>query len=116
MARTFRSLQYVTGLRVRSRLADRLGIEQWAAVVGGSLGGMQALRWSIDYPERLRHCLVIASAPKLTAQNIAFNEVARQAINKDPEFHGGRYKEYDTLPKTRPDAGAYAGPYHLPVR
>ena len=83
----------------QARLADRLGIQQWAAVVGGSLGGMQALRWSISYPERLRHCLVIASAPKLTAQNIAFNEVARQAISKDPEFFGGRYREHDTLPK-----------------
>ncbi|WP_421867487.1 homoserine O-succinyltransferase MetX [Motiliproteus sp.] len=81
------------------RLADRLGIETWAAVVGGSLGGMQALRWSIDHPQRLRHCLVIASAPKLTAQNIAFNEVARQAISKDPEFFGGRYKDHDTVPK-----------------
>jgi len=83
----------------QARLADRLGIQQWAAVVGGSLGGMQALRWSISYPERLRHCLVIASAPKLTAQNIAFNEVARQAISKDPEFFGGRYREHGTLPK-----------------
>ncbi|WP_210398277.1 homoserine O-succinyltransferase MetX [Motiliproteus sediminis] len=83
----------------QARLADRLGIQQWAAVVGGSLGGMQALRWSISYPERLRHCLVIASAPKLTAQNIAFNEVARQAISKDPEFFGGRYREHNTVPK-----------------
>ena len=83
----------------QARLADRLGIQQWAAVVGGSLGGMQALRWSISYPERLRHCLVIASAPKLTAQNIAFNEVARQAISKDPEFFGGRYREHGPLPK-----------------
>ncbi|HEY5717315.1 MAG TPA: homoserine O-acetyltransferase, partial [Motiliproteus sp.] len=83
----------------QARLADRLGIQQWAAVVGGSLGGMQALRWSISYPERLRHCLVIASAPKLTAQNIAFNEVARQAISKDPEFFGGRYREHGTVPK-----------------
>ncbi|MFT5720890.1 MAG: homoserine O-acetyltransferase [Motiliproteus sp.] len=83
----------------QARLADRLGIEQWAAVVGGSLGGMQALRWSIDYPERIRHCLMIASAAKLTAQNIAFNEVARQAISKDPAFHGGRYKDHGTIPK-----------------
>ncbi|MEH6823331.1 MAG: homoserine O-acetyltransferase [Motiliproteus sp.] len=81
------------------RLADRFGIQQWAAVVGGSLGGMQALHWSIDYPDRLRHCLMIASAAKLTAQNIAFNEVARQAISKDPAFHGGRYKDHATIPK-----------------
>jgi len=84
----------------QARLADRLGIQQWAAVVGGSLGGMQVLRWSIQFPERLRHALVIASAPKLSAQNIAFNEVARQAIAKDPEFYGGRYLEHDAIPKT----------------
>ncbi len=86
-------------VKSQARLADRLGIQQWAAVVGGSLGGMQALRWSIDYPDRLRHCLVIAAAPKLTAQNIAFNEVARQAISKDPEFHDGHYKDHNTIPK-----------------
>lgn len=86
-------------VKSQARLADRLGIEQWAAVVGGSLGGMQALRWNIDHPERLRHCVVIASAPKLTAQNIAFNEVARQAIGKDPDFLDGHYQQHDTLPK-----------------
>ncbi len=80
-------------------LADRLGISQWAAVIGGSLGGMQALQWSISYPERLRHCLAIASAPKLSAQNIAFNEVARQAILTDPDYHGGHFQEQGTLPK-----------------
>lgn len=84
----------------QARLADKLGIEQWAAVVGGSLGGMQVLRWSIQYPQRLRHAVVIASAPKLSAQNIAFNEVARQAIAKDPEFHDGNYLEHNTIPKT----------------
>lgn len=84
----------------QARLADVLGIQQWAAVVGGSLGGMQVLRWSIQYPERLRHAVVIASAPKLSAQNIAFNEVARQAIAKDPEFHDGNYLAHNTLPKT----------------
>ncbi|MGD8483774.1 MAG: homoserine O-acetyltransferase [Thioalkalispiraceae bacterium] len=80
-------------------LADRLGIEQWAAVIGGSLGGMQAMQWSIDYPDRVRHCIVIAAAPKLTAQNIAFNEVARQAIMSDPEFYEGHYYEHDTVPR-----------------
>lgn len=80
-------------------LADRLGISQWAAVVGGSLGGMQALQWSISYPERIRHCLAIACAPKLSAQNIAFNEVARQAILSDPEFHGGHFQEHGVIPK-----------------
>ncbi|MCY1433806.1 Homoserine O-succinyltransferase [compost metagenome] len=83
----------------QARLADRLGIQQWAAVVGGSLGGMQALQWTISYPERVRHCLNIASAPKLSAQNIAFNEVARQAILSDPEFHGGHFQEKGVIPK-----------------
>ncbi len=81
------------------QLADALGITQWAAVVGGSLGGMQALQWAIDFPERLRHSVVIATAPKLSAQNIAFNEVARQSILTDPHFHGGRYYLHDTYPR-----------------
>ena len=83
----------------QARLADRLGIEKFAAVVGGSLGGMQALRWSIQYPERLHNSVVIASAPKLSAQNIAFNEVARNAIMSDPEFHDGHYLKHNTIPK-----------------
>lgn len=83
----------------QARLVDYLGIEKLFAVVGGSLGGMQAMRWSIDYPDRLEKCVVIASAPKLTAQNIAFNEVARQAITSDPEFHDGHYAERDSIPK-----------------
>lgn len=83
----------------QARLADVLGIRQWAAVVGGSLGGMQALQWSISYPERVRHCLAIASAPKLSAQNIAFNEVARQAILSDPDFLGGHFREQGMIPK-----------------
>ncbi|MRI31576.1 homoserine O-acetyltransferase [Endozoicomonas sp. OPT23] len=81
------------------RLSDHLGIDQWAAIVGGSLGGMQALHWSITHPDRLRHALVIASAPKLSAQNIAFNEVARQAIMSDENFRNGRYLEENTLPR-----------------
>lgn len=80
-------------------LSDRLGIEQWAAVVGGSLGGMQVLRWAISYPERLRHAVCIAAAPKLSAQNIAFNEVARHSIINDPNFHDGHYLEANTYPK-----------------
>ena len=83
----------------QARLADVLGIEQWAAVIGGSLGGMQAMQWTISYPERVRHCLAIASAPKLSAQNIAFNEVARQAILTDPDFHGGHFLEQGVIPK-----------------
>jgi len=70
-------------------LADNLNIEQWAAVIGGSLGGMQAMQWAISLPDRLRHVLIIAAAPKLSAQNIAFNEVARTAIKADPDFHEG---------------------------
>jgi homoserine O-acetyltransferase len=74
----------------QARLADHLGIDRWAAAVGGSLGGMQALQWTLQYPERIRHSMVIAAAPNLTAENIAFNEVARQAILTDPEYRAGR--------------------------
>ncbi|MFZ6875217.1 homoserine O-succinyltransferase MetX [Undibacterium sp. Di27W] len=81
------------------RLADRLGITQFAAVMGGSLGGMQALAWSILYPDRLRHCVVVASTPKLSAQNIAFNDVARQAILTDPDFHGGDFYAHNVVPR-----------------
>ena len=83
----------------QARLADRLGIGQFAAVMGGSLGAMQALQWTISYPERLRHALVIACAPNLSAQNIAFNEIARQAIITDPDFHGGDYYGHGVTPK-----------------
>jgi homoserine O-acetyltransferase len=83
----------------QARLADRLGIEQFAAVMGGSLGGMQALAWSVMFPTRLRHCMVIASTPKLSAQNIAFNDVARQAILTDPDYHGGDFYEHGVVPK-----------------
>lgn len=83
----------------QARLADKLGINQWAAVVGGSLGGMQALQWAISYPERIRNCIAIAAAPKLSAQNIAFNEVARQAIISDPDFFDGEFQERGVIPK-----------------
>ncbi|MDR0633466.1 MAG: homoserine O-acetyltransferase [Azoarcus sp.] len=83
----------------QARLADRLGIDRFAAVVGGSLGGMQALSWALQYPQRVRHAAVIASAPKLSAQNIAFNEVARQAILTDPGFHDGHFYEHGTVPE-----------------
>ncbi|MFW5431856.1 MAG: homoserine O-acetyltransferase [Methylophilaceae bacterium] len=83
----------------QAKLADYLGINQFAAVVGGSLGGMQALQWSIAYPERIQHALVIASSPNLTAQNMAFNEVARQAIMTDPEFYDGDYYEHNAIPR-----------------
>lgn len=83
----------------QARLADVLGIDVWAAVIGGSLGGMQVMRWTLDYPQRVRHAVVIASAMKLSAQNIAFNEAARKAIISDPNFCGGHYLEHNTLPK-----------------
>ena len=86
-------------VRSQARLADRLGITTWAAVIGGSLGGMQAVQWAIDFPERIRHALVIAAAPRLSAQNIAFNEVARQAILADPDFHAGHYYEHGVVPR-----------------
>lgn len=81
------------------RLMDRMEIPEWAAVVGGSLGGMQVLRWAISYPGKVRHAVCIAAAPKLSAQNIAFNEVARHSITSDPDFHEGRYLEKGTYPK-----------------
>lgn len=83
----------------QARLAAKLGIGQWAAVIGGSLGGMTAMRWALEYPERVRHCVVIASATKLSAQNIAFNEIARRAITSDPAFFNGDYQKHDTLPR-----------------
>ena len=86
-------------VNAQALLADALGIRQFAAVMGGSLGGMQALAWSIMYPERLRHCVVIASTATLSAQNIAFNDVARQAILTDPDFHGGDYYAHGVVPK-----------------
>jgi len=82
----------------QARLADLLGIKQFAAVLGGSLGGMQAMQWSLSYPERVRHVLVIAAAPHLTAENIAFNDVARSAILTDPDFHGGDFYQHNVVP------------------
>ncbi|HVE88968.1 MAG TPA: homoserine O-acetyltransferase [Burkholderiaceae bacterium] len=86
-------------VNAQARLSDVLGIERWAAIMGGSLGAMQALSWTIQYPERIAHCVSVASAPKLSAQNIAFNEVARTAIRSDPDFHGGDYYAHATVPK-----------------
>ena len=85
-------------VEAQARLADQLGIERFAAVIGGSLGAMQALQWTLSYPERIRHSIVIAAAPRLTPQNIAFNEVARQAIMTDPDFHGGHYYDKGVVP------------------
>jgi homoserine O-acetyltransferase len=86
-------------VQAQARLADALGIQRFAAVMGGSLGGMQALQWAIAYPDRVAHAVVIASTPRLSAQNIAFNEVARRAIVTDPEFYGGDYYAHQTVPK-----------------
>jgi homoserine O-acetyltransferase/O-succinyltransferase len=83
----------------QARLLDALGIQTLAAVMGGSLGGMQALSWTLQYPERVRHCIGVATAPNLTAENIAFNEVARRAIATDPDFHGGHFYQHGVIPK-----------------
>ena len=83
----------------QARLLDALGITQLAAVLGGSLGGMQALSWTLRYPSRLRECIAVATAPNLSAQNIAFNEVARRAIITDPDFHGGHFYAHGVVPK-----------------
>jgi homoserine O-acetyltransferase/O-succinyltransferase len=82
----------------QARLATLLGIAQFAAVIGGSLGGMQAMQWALSYPDRVRHVLAIASAPHLTAQNIAFNDVARSAILTDPDFHNGDFYQHGVVP------------------
>jgi len=86
-------------VNAQARLLDALGIQTLAAVLGGSLGGMQALSWTLQYPSRVRHAVVVASAPNLTAENIAFNEVARRAIVTDPDFHGGHFYRHGVLPK-----------------
>lgn len=86
-------------VNAQARLMDALGIQTLAAVLGGSLGGMQALSWTLQYPERVAHAVVVASAPNLTAENIAFNEVARRAIVTDPDFHGGHFYEHGVIPK-----------------
>lgn len=86
-------------VKTQALFSDRLGIDVWHSIVGGSMGGMQALQWSVDYPDRLKRCVIIASTPKLSAQNIAFNEVARQSILSDPDFNKGRYLEAGTYPR-----------------
>lgn len=86
-------------VNAQSLLLDRLGVAQLAAVLGGSLGGMQALSWTLQYPERMRHAVVVASAPNLNAENIAFNEVARRAIVTDPDFHGGDFYAHGVVPQ-----------------
>ena len=86
-------------VNAQARLLDALGIERLAAVMGGSLGGMQALSWTLQHPQRVRHAVVVASAPNLNAENIAFNEVARRAIVTDPDFHAGHFYAHGVVPK-----------------
>ena len=86
-------------VKSQKMLADYLEIDYWACVVGGSLGGMQALQWAISYPKKIKNSIIVAAAAKLSAQNIAFNEVARQAIITDPDFHDGRYNDFGVIPK-----------------
>ena len=86
-------------VEAQARLLDALGIERLAAVIGGSLGGMQALSWALQHPDRVANCAAIATTPNLSAQNIAFNEVARRAIITDPEFHGGDYYAHGVVPR-----------------
>lgn len=96
----FPEVTVIDWVHSQARLADSLGIDQFAAVVGGSLGGMQALQWAISYPDRVRAAVIIAAAPRLTAQNIAFNEVARQAILRDPNFLDGHYAKSGVIPSS----------------
>ncbi len=96
---TFPTVTVKDWVKTQAMLADVLGVRRFAAVIGGSLGGMQALQWAIDYPERIANAIVIAAPPKLSAQNIAFNEIARHAIQSDPDFLGGRYYDADTRPR-----------------
>jgi homoserine O-acetyltransferase len=86
-------------VEAQARLADRLGIQRFAAVMGGSLGAMQTLQWTLSHPDRVGHAVVVAAAPTLSAQNIAFNEVARRAITSDPDFHGGDFYGHGVVPK-----------------
>ncbi|EED34498.1 homoserine O-acetyltransferase [Luminiphilus syltensis NOR5-1B] len=95
----FPQIQIDDWVESQRRLAQRLGISRWAAVIGGSLGGMQALQWAVSYPDWLDHCVVLASAPRLSAQNIAFNEIARHAILSDPDWLDGHYYQNDRIPE-----------------
>ena len=103
-------------VQAQARLLDRLGIEQLAAVIGGSLGGMQALDWTLQFRSRVRHCVAVATAPNLSAQNIAFNEVARRAIITDPDFHGGHFYAHGVVPRRGLRGGAHDRPHHVPER
>lgn len=84
---------------VHRRLLAHLGIDRLHAGVGGSLGGMQVLQWAIDAPEQVDRAVLVAATSRLTTENIAFSTVAREAIMNDPDFHGGRYGEHDTIPR-----------------
>ena len=86
-------------VNTQNLLGDSLGIKKWACIIGGSLGGMQALQWTISFPEKVQNIISVAAASKLSAQNIAFNEVARQSIINDPDFRDGYYYEHGVIPK-----------------
>jgi homoserine O-acetyltransferase len=96
---TFPPLRVRDWVNSQANLADKLNIKKWAAVIGGSLGGMQAMRWALEFPDRINHAIVIASAMKLSAQNIAFNEMTRNAIKSDPDFQNGNFIEKNTQPR-----------------
>ena len=95
---TFPSLRARDWVESQRLLMEHLQITCWAVVIGASLGGMQAMRWSLEHPNMVRHAVVIASAMKLTAQNIAFNEIARRAIKSDPDFCDGNYLQHNKVP------------------
>ena len=86
-------------VKTQKLLADRFGINCWEMVAGGSLGGMQALQWAISYPEKVKKAAIIAASSKISTQNIALNEVAREIIKKDENFHNGDYMSKGVSPK-----------------
>ena len=86
-------------VKTQKTLINYLGIQKLSSVIGGSLGGMQALEWNLQFPNEVKNTIIIAAAPNLTAQNIAFNEVARQSIITDPDFQKGNFYTKKNKPK-----------------
>ena len=86
-------------VKTQKTLINYLGIQRLSSVIGGSLGGMQALEWNLQFPNEVKNTIIIAAAPNLTAQNIAFNEVARQSIITDPDFQKGNFYTKKNKPK-----------------
>ena len=85
-------------VRVEARLADALGIEAWHTVLGGSMGGARALEWAVEFPERVRNCVVVAAAAQSSAEQIAFAQAQSAAIRLDPDFAGGDYYANERVP------------------